>query len=107
MGGCSTSSVLPTNGGSGARPPRAIVRARFDSANVAVAARARGPTLESVLLDYAAMITNHDIVPSKYPLEVTMQLACTIKFSIPQPPAGFADGQQWHSGLHGLHIGPF
>ena len=51
-----------------------------------------GRIMESLLSNYAAMISSYDIVASKFPLEVMVQAAYTADFSIPKPPAAFATG---------------
>ena len=69
----------------------------LNMANVAVATKGRGSTLESVFPDYATTRSSHEVVASNYAaskhvVQLMMQAACTTDRSIPTPPPGIWDG---------------
>ena len=98
-GPCSTSLVLPRNGGNRTRPPSASCPPQVGQCNCCCRSKRAGPTLENVLPDFGDTMSTHDTVASKFPTETMVKVACSFDFSIPKPPRGIFDGQQWKPGF--------
>ena len=89
-GCCSTPSVLPKSGSSRPRLPRASCARWFRQCNYCCRSKRAGRgggVMESLLSNYAAMISSYDIVACKFPLELVVQAAYSADFLIPKSPA--------------------
>ena len=90
---CRTSSMLPKNGGSRPRTPRASYPRWVRSATVAiVTSGAWGRTLENVLPNYGNTMLAHGTVASNYPTQTMVQATRTPDFLTPKPKAASGAG---------------